>query len=316
MKANDNQFVWAEKYRPNTIAECILPKAIKDRFQGFVDQGDVPTMLLVGGSGLGKTTAAIAMCEQLDVDWIKIPASSAGGIDTLRTRVSNFASSISFKGKRKYVILDEADGLSFVAQPALRNVIDDFADNCGFILTANYQNRIIEHIKSRCTVIEFVPGPEAGVLAQQFFDRVTQILDAEGVTNYDKKAVQSLIVKHFPDWRRILNELQSAASTGGVGPEVLLDNREISIKELVLLMKAGKFSAIRQWAADNVSSDYQAIYREFYDTAKEHFKDSYIPELVMLIAQYMWKSTTVFDQEINFVAFATEVMLTAREQWK
>ncbi len=317
MKINDDQFVWPEKYRPNTVAECIFPQPLKDRFQGFVNQGDVPPWLLLGTSGIGKTTIARAMLDELDVDYIKVPSSLEGGIDTIRTKIAGFAASVAFKGNRKYVILDEADGLTYNAQPALRNFIDDYADNCGFIFTANFGNRIIEPLHSRCSVIEFAIGREdKPAIAKQFYERVIQILEAEGVTNYNKEAIASLIKKHFPDWRRILNELQSAAATGTVGPEVLLNRREISVKELLQYMKDGKFSAIRQWAADNISTDYAALYRDFYDVANSYFKAVYIPELVLLIAKYMVQCSQVFDQEINFVAFATEVMLTAREQWK
>jgi DNA polymerase III delta prime subunit len=317
MESHLDQFVWAEKYRPTKVADCILPKSIKDKFQGFVDQKNVPTLLECGPPGTGKTTTAIAMLTELDCNFLKIPATLKGGIDVLRTDITNFASSVSFKGTRKYVILDEADYLTHLTQPALRNFIDDYADNCGFIFTANYRNRIIEPLQSRCHIVEFNIGKsDAPQLATQFMHRVGEILDAEHI-KYDKATIAALIRKHFPDWRRILNELQgAAAATGEIGPSVLVNARELGIKELIGLMKDNKFSAIRQWAADNVSTDYAQLYREFYDSANEYFKPIFIPELVLLIAKYMTQSSMVFDQEINFVAFATELMIGAKEQWK
>lgn len=317
MQLDDTQFVWAEKYRPNQVRNCILPKTLKDRFQGFVEQKNVPPLLLCGPPGTGKTTVAQAMLEELDCDYIKVPASLKGNIDTLRTDITNFASTVSFRSSRKYVILDEADYLTHLTQPALRNFIDDYADNCGFIFTANYRNRIIEPLQSRCTVVEFHIGKsDAAELSKQFFKRISDILKQEKI-KFDPPVVASLINKHFPDWRRILNELQSsAAASGSITSEVLVNTRELSIKELVEMMKGKKFSSIRQWAADNVSTDYAQLFREFYDTANDNFQSPFIPELVLLIAKYMVQSATVFDQEINFVAFATEVMISAEGQWK
>ena len=318
IQTNDDQFVWAEKYRPNKVVDCILPKLLKDRFQGFVDKKNIPTLLLCGGPGTGKTTVAQAMLEELDCNYLKVSATLKGNIDTLRTDITRFASSVSFKGTRKYVILDESDYLTHVTQPALRNFIDDYVDNCGFIFTANYRNRIIEPLQSRCSIIEFHIGKDdAPGLATQFMKRVFEILESEGVKKYDKAAIAGLIKKHFPDWRRILNELQSAASaTNEIGPEILANASEISIKELIGYLKEGKFSTIRQWAADNVSTDYQQIYREFYDVANEYFVPVFIPELVLLLAKYMTQSAAVFDQEINFVAFCVELMISAKGQWK
>lgn len=318
LQAVDNQFVWSEKYRPNKVEQCILPQTLKDRFQGFVDKKNIPTLLLCGGPGCGKTTVAQAMLEELDCNYLKIPATLKGNIDTLRTDITRFASSVSFKGTRKYVILDEADYLTHLTQPALRNFIDDYVDNCGFIFTANYRNRIIEPLQSRCTIVEFnISKNDAPALAIQFIKRVYEILDNEGVKKYDKAAIAGLIKKHFPDWRRILNELQSAAAANNeIGPEILNNASEISIKELLGLIKENRFTAIRQWAAENVSTDYQQLYREFYDITNEYFIPTFVPELILLLAKYMTQSASVFDQEINFVAFCVELMVSSKGQWK
>ena len=317
MEHNPEHFIWESKYRPHKVSDCILPKKIKDTFQGFVDVGDVPNLLLVGAPGCGKTTSALAMLEELDCNYMKIPASLRGNIDTLRNEITNFASSVSFKGNRKFVILDEADYLTHITQPALRNFMDEYSENCGFILTANYGNRIIDAIaKSRCIPIEFnIPKEEAAKLATQFLKRVVTIFENEGIKDYDKNAVAALIAKYFPNWRRILGELQRYSILGPIDMGIMTNVREVSIKELVKLMKDRQnWSKIRQWAAENASTDYAQLFREFYDTANEYFKPSFIPQLVLILAKYITQSAMVFDQEINFVACCTEIMVEA--EWR
>jgi len=316
MHHNPDEFIWEQKYRPHKVADCILPKRIKDAFQEFVNLKNVPNLLLVGPHGTGKTSSSIAMLEELDCNYLKVPAALRGNIDTLRTEITNFASSVSFKGGRKYVILDEADSLTHATQQALRNFMDDYSDNCGFILTANYSNRIIAPIaESRCIPVQFfVPKEEAAQLASQFMKRVISIFEQEGIKEYDKNAVAALISKYFPNWRRILGELQRYSVIGPIDMGIMTNVKEASIKELVKLLKDKNFTKVRQWAADNVSTDYAELYREFYDTAKEHFQPQYVPQLVLTLAKYITQSAMVFDQEINFVAFCTELMLEA--EWK
>lgn len=314
--SDPHQFVWEEKYRPHKVADCILPAKLKETFQGFVDRGDVADLLLVGLPGTGKTTVARAMLEEIDCDYLFVPASLKGGIDTLRNEVQGFASSVSFKDKRKFVILDEADYLTYATQPALRNFMDLYKENCGFILTANYGNRIIPAIHSRCPPIEFhIPKSEIPVLATQFLKRLVEILDIEKI-QFDKKVLAALITRYFPDWRRVINELQRYAVQRGLIDEgILVDLKAVSIKELSGFMKEKNFTAVRKWAAENIQTlDDNVFYREFYDKSNEFFSISYVPQLVVLLAKYEYQSNFVFSKEINFVAFCVECMIDA--QWK
>ncbi len=306
-------FLWVEKYRPKTVEECILPAGIKNTFLDMQKQGNVPNLLLAGGPGVGKTSVVQALFDSLNCDYTIIPASTKGNIDTLRTEITSFASSMSFKGKRKYVILDEADYLTHVTQPALRNVMNEFARNCGFVLTVNYLNKIIEPLQSRCSVIEFnIPKNDKPKLAREFFLRVQDILNHEGI-QYNKEALATVINKYFPDWRRILNELQRYSVSGNIDTGIL-SLHTVSIQELVDYLKLKNFTKVRQWIAENLNNDQQVIFRTFYDESKEFFTLEYIPELVVILAKYQHYGAFSLDAEINLAAAMTEIMVTAN--WK
>jgi DNA polymerase III delta prime subunit len=303
------EFLWVEKYRPKTIEETILPQELKTTFQQFVDQKNIPNLILSGSAGVGKTTVARAMLEQLECDYIIINGSMNGGIDTLRNDIQNFASTMSLYGGRKYVILDEADYLNANStQPALRNFMEEFSKNCGFILTCNFKNRIIEPLHSRCSVIDFkISKKDMAKLAGQFFKRVQTILETEGVV-YDKPVVAEIIQKYFPDWRRVLNELQRYSATGKIDSGILANIQETSIKELVDLLKDRNFTEVRKWIMQNMDQDQNHIFRKFYDSAKDYFKKESIPELVLLISQFQYQAAFAADPEINLAAFFVKVM--------
>lgn len=305
-----DDFLWVEMYRPPTVADTILPQALKQTFQQFVTDGAIPNLLLTGKAGMGKTTVAKAMLDELSCDYIVINGSLNGNIDTLRNDIQQFASSISLNGGRKYVILDEADYLNpNSTQPALRNFIEEFSKNCGFILTCNYKNRIIPELHSRCSVIEFkIPSTEKPKLAAKFFKRVTDILASQKVV-FDEKAVAAVVEKHFPDFRRTLNELQRYAACGRIDAGILVNHTDFTLKELVGYMKNKDFTNVRKWVGQNVDVDVNVLFRKFYDTAADHLKPASIPQLVLIIAEYQYKQAFVADNEINTVAFLTEVMV-------
>lgn len=310
----NKDFLWVEKYRPNTIDECILPDTLKSTFQTFVDNGEIPNLLLTGGPGIGKTTVAKAMLEQLGCDYIIINGSMNGNIDTLRTEIKDFASTISFAGNRKYVILDEADYLNPQStQPALRNFMEEFSKNCGFILTCNFKNRIIEPLHSRCSVVEFkITSAEKQQMAMQFFKRVNHILDSEQVT-YDKKVVAEVITKYFPDFRRVLNELQRYSATGKIDTGMLV-NYDTGVEDLITLLKGKKFDDMRKWVAANTDVDTATIFRKLYDSLSKHMKPASVAQTIVTLADYQYKSAFVADNEINTVACFTEIMMDA--DWK
>ena len=305
-----DQFLWVEKYRPKTIEDTILPAELKTVFQRFVTDGTIPNLLLCGSAGVGKTTVAMAMLEEVGADYILINGSLNGNIDTLRNEIANYASTISFTGGRKYVILDEADYLNANStQPALRGFIEEFSKNCGFILTCNFKNRIIDPLHSRCSVIDFKIGKaDKAKLAMQFMKRVGTILDAEGVA-YDKAVVAEVIQKYFPDWRRVLNEFQRYAASGAIDSGILANMTEASIKDLILNMKSKNFTEVRKWAKNNLDTDVNYLYNEFYETAAEYVDPAYIPALVILIAKYQYQNSFAANSEINFVAFCAETMI-------
>lgn len=307
---NDREeFLWVEKYRPRKIADCVLPTELKSTFQQFVDNGSIPNLLLTGGAGVGKTTVARAMLEEVDSNYIVVNGSLNGNIDTLRNEISQFASTVSFKGGRKYVILDEADYLNGNStQPALRNFMEEYSNNCGFILTCNFRNRIIEPLHSRCSVIDFkINKSDMPKLAGQFFKRVITILEAENV-EYDKAVVAEVIQKHFPDWRRVLNELQRYSATGKIDSGILVNLKDESFKALVDLLKAKNFVEMRKWVGENSDTDPTQLFRKMYDSSHQYVKSSSIPELVLIISDYQYKAAFVADQEINTVAAMTTIM--------
>lgn len=302
--------LWVERYRPHTVADTILPASLKATFQQFVDQKNIPNIMLSGPPGVGKTTIARAMLEELDCDYIVINGSMNGNIDTLRNEIMNFASAVSLTGGRKYVILDEADYLNANStQPALRNFMEEYSRNCGFILTANFPNRIIPPLHSRCPPIHFIIGKEdKPKMAAQFMRRSLEILDAENV-KYDKAVVAAVVQKYFPDWRRALNELQRYSTTGSIDSGILTDLRETSIKDLIPLFKNKQFTEIRKWVAENSDQDQNAIYRKLYDQSSSIMKPNSIPILVLTIAKYSYQGTFAADPEITMMACFTEIMI-------
>lgn len=305
-----NEILWVEKYRPVTIEDCILPSELKQTFQQFVDNEQIPNLLLTGTAGVGKTTIAKAMLEQIGCTYMMINGSEESGIDTLRTKIKNFASTVSMDGKRKYVILDEADYLNPQStQPALRGFIEEFSKNCGFILTCNFRNRIIEPLHSRCSTIEFrIPNEEKPKLAMGFMKRVQHILETENV-NSNEKVVADVINKFFPDWRRCLNELQRYSATGSIDAGILVNLSDTSIKELVSFIKDKDFKSCREWVVHNLDNDPHRVYRRIYDSLFGNVPDSAIPHCVLILGNYSYKSAFVADQEINLLACLTEMMI-------
>jgi DNA polymerase III delta prime subunit len=304
------EFLWVEKYRPVTIQDTILPENLKQTFQEFVNQGNIPNLLLSGSAGCGKTTVARAMLEELGCDYIVINGSLNGNIDTLRNEIMQFASSVSLMGGRKYVILDEADYLNpNSTQPALRNFMEEFSRNCGFILTCNFKNRIIEPLQSRCSVVEFkIKKTDVPALAAQMMKRLCYILDTESVV-YDKAVLVELIKKHYPDWRRVINELQRYSVTGKIDSGLLANITESSYKDLVRFLKQKDFTNTRKWVAENIDTDATAIFRTLYDTASQYVSKNSVPNLVLILAKYQYQAAFVSDHEINLTACLTEMMI-------
>lgn len=310
MNAFLEHILWVEKYRPRKISDTILPAELKSTFQQFVDQKKVPNLILSGGSGVGKTTVARAMLEELGCDYIIINGSMNGNIDTLRNEILNFASSVSLSGGRKYVILDEADYLNANStQPALRNFMEEFSRNCGFILTCNFKNRIIQPLHSRCSVIDFKVGKkDMAKLAVQFLKRTECILKSENV-EYDKAVVVSVIESFFPDWRRVLNELQRYSALGKIDSGILSSFQNVSMQELFAAMKAKKYDEVRKWVHENSDQDQNAIFRSVYEASETYVAKKTVPLLVLKIADYQYKAAFVADQEINLLAFFVELMM-------
>jgi DNA polymerase III delta prime subunit len=305
-----SEFLWCEKYRPKTINECILPDAMKKTFSDIVASGEIPNMLFTGTAGLGKTTVAKAICNELDLDYILVNGSEDGNIDTLRNKIRRFASSVSLMGGYKVVILDEADYLNPQStQPALRGFIEEFSDNCRFILTCNFKNRIIEPLHSRCGVYEFnTSKKDMQKLCSKFYLRTTNILKEEGVdTNDQMKDVAELIMKHAPDWRRVLNELQRS-SVGGVLNLKTLTKTDASYDNLFKALKDKDFKKMRSWVTNNMDIDSSVIFRSIYDAMYEKVQPQSIPQLVLILADYQYKDAFVADHELNIVACMTEIM--------
>lgn len=307
MDIREEEFLWVEKFRPRTIDDCVLPADQKHIFKEMLEKGEIQNMLLCGGAGMGKTTVARALCEELDTDYMVINGSEESGIDVLRVKIKQFASTVSFSGKAKVVILDEADYLnpnSF--QPALRAFMEEFSANCRFILTCNYKHRIIPALHSRCAVIEFkLLKEDKPKIAGQFFKRVCAILKHQGI-QFDQKVVAKVVEKHFPDYRRTLNELQRYSASGVIDEGILVNMSDTNINELIASLREKDWKKMRGWVVNNIDSEPSTIFRKLYDTLTVDVVE--IPQLILILADYSYKSAFVSDQEINLVACLTEIM--------
>ena len=306
----NTEFLYVEKYRPQTIEDTILPQRLKDTFKDFVKQGEIPNLMLCGSAGVGKTTVAKALCNEMGADYIVINGSDEGRlIDTLRTKIKNFASTVSLGGSAKVVILDEADYISADSvQPALRNFIEEFSANCRFIFTCNYKNRIIPPLHSRTTVIDFTLTPtDKQTLAVQFLGRLKEICDAESI-KFDEKVLVELIMKFFPDFRRCLNEVQRYGVSGEIDTGLLSTLNEEKLTPLINMMRDKNWGGMRKWAGQNSDNDFNTLYRKLFNTLEQTLEPSSIPAAVLLIADYQYKSAFAMDSEINFVACLTEIM--------
>jgi DNA polymerase III delta prime subunit len=303
------QYLWNEKYRPQTIDECILPQSMKDTFRQFIDSGELPNFLFAGTAGVGKTTVAKALCNEIGAEYLFINGSEESGIDVLRSKIKSFASSVSLTAAKKVVILDEADYLNpNSTQPALRGFIEEFSNNCRFIFTCNFKNRIIEPLHSRCAVVEFkIENKDKPKIAAGFYRRVIDILSHENV-EADSKVVAELITKYFPDYRRILNELQRYSVSGKIDSGILVNLGEESYKELFKNMSARNFNEVRKWVGKNSDMDSSELYRALYDRASDVIDQGSIPQLVLILADYQYKAAFVADREINTMAALTEIM--------
>ena len=307
--SRDEMFLWVEKYRPQKIDDCVLPDGLKKTFKEYVAQGELPNFLFTGTAGVGKTTVAKALCNEIGAEYMMINGSEESGIDTLRTKIKGFASTVSLTDAKKVVILDEADYLNANStQPALRGFIEEFANNCRFILTCNFKNRIIEPIHSRCAVVEFkIDSAEKQKIAAAFYRRIADILSFEHV-EFDPKVVAELITKHFPDYRRILNELQRYSVSGKIDSGILVNMSEESFRSLVKLLKEKDFTEVRKWVAKNSDADTTSLFRELYDSAAQTIEPNSIPQLVLILADYQYKAAFVADHELNIMAALTEIM--------
>lgn len=305
----NEEFLWVEKYRPHTIADTILPDNLKKTFQTFVDNKNIPNLLLAGSAGVGKTTVARAMLEELGCDYMIINGSLEGrSIDTLRNEIANFASSVSFTGGRKYLIIDEADYLGRDMQPALRNFMEDLSSNCGFIFTCNFKAKIIAPLHSRCSVIDFKLNKEDRVkVAAQFMKRIQHILKTENVT-YDNAVVAEVLKKYFPDWRRVLNELQRYSATGSIDTGILGNMNDETIEQLLKHLKDKNFSAVRKWIGENPDVSVDELFKKFYDIASERMHPQSIPELITILADHQYKAAFVASQEINLASCMAHIM--------
>ena len=306
-----NDILWVEKYRPKLVDQCVLPDNTQKVFSEIVEKGEIPNLLLTGSPGIGKTTIAKALCNQLECDWLMINGSDEGRmIDTLRTTITNFASTVSLSGGKKVLIIDEADYMNPESvQPAMRGSIEQFSANCRFIFTCNFKNRIIPALHSRCSVVDFkIKKDDKPVLAQRFLKIATGILDKESV-KYKPDVVAQLIMKHFPDFRRVINELQKHAVGGTIDEDILTQASEENLKELFVALKKKDFGTMRKWVAENIDNDHVRLYRQIYDSLYNKFEKKSIPQAVLTIADYSYKAAFVADQEVNMVACLTEMMM-------
>ena len=301
------EFLFVEKYRPQTIEDCILPEGLKETFQKIVEKGELPNMMFTGSAGVGKTTVARALCNELDLDYMMINGSEDGNIDTLRGKIKQFASTVSLQGGQKVVILDEADYLNPQStQPALRGFIEEFSSNCRFILTCNFKNRIIDPLHSRCSIYEFNLGNKAE-MAQAFMARLQFILDSEHII-YDNAVIAELIMKYIPDWRRVINECQRYGMSGHIDTGILVTLSETSIKGLMEDLKAKNFKKMRKWVTDNIDVESSKLFRMIYDNMTDYVEPQSIPQVVLILADYSYKDSFVADHELNVVACMTEIM--------
>jgi DNA polymerase III delta prime subunit len=309
------EFLWVERYRPQYVKDTILPEQLKTVFQKIVESGELPNMLFTGSAGLGKTTVAKALCKELELDYIVINGSEEGNIETLRGKIKQFASSVSLSGGYKVCILDEADYLNPQStQPALRGFIEEFSNNCRFILTCNFKNRIIDPLHSRCSVYEFNSDRKTlAALSMQMVSRLENILTEEKI-EYDRNAIAQVILKHGPDWRRVLNECQRYAISGKIDAGILVNLSDTSYKNLFGYLKAKDFKKMRQWVTNNIDTDVSAVFRGIYDRMESSIKPTSIPQLVLILADYQYKNAFVADHELNAVACMTEIMANVEFQ--
>ena len=308
-----DEFIWVEKYRPKTVEDCILPETTKNTFKEFLKKGEIPNLLLSGPPGVGKTTVAKALCTELGVDYYVINGSDEGRfLDTVRNQAKNFASTVSLQGmdaQHKVIIIDEADNTSNDVQLLLRAFIEEFAGNCRFIFTCNYKNKILEPLHSRTTVVEFgIRGKDRQSIAAQFFKRLQEILDSEGI-EYDNKVLVELINKHFPDWRRVLNEIQRYSVSGKIDAGILASFSDVAVNELVKNLKTKNFAEVRKWIVSNLDNDTTVLLRRIYDSLYEALVPGSIPAAVLVLAKYQYQGAFVADQEINMLACLTEIMV-------
>jgi len=304
----DQHILWVEKYRPAKVEDCILPDAIKKTFQEYVNRKEIPNLLLSGSAGVGKTTIAKALCEEVGCDYLVINGSDENGVDTIRVKIKSYASSMSLLGGRKVIILDEADYLTVNAQAILRASIEEFSGNCSFIFTCNFKNRIIDPIHSRCTVVDFKINGSKPKMAAQFFKRVEWILEQEGII-YDKPVVAEVITKYFPDNRRILNELQRYSVGGTIDKGLLASVSDVMLTELINSLKAKDFAGARKWVTNNLDNDPVRIFRTMYDKLYEVLKPNSVPQMVLILAKYQYQAAFAADHEINLMACLTEIMV-------
>jgi len=305
--------LWVERYRPKTIAECILPDEYKNTFQSYVDRKEIPHLLLCGTAGVGKTTVAKAMCEEIGCDYLMINGSDESGIDTFRMKIKNYASAMSLTGSKKVIIIDEADYLNpNSTQPAMRAAMEEFAHNCTFIMTCNFKNRIIEPLHSRCAVIEFkLRKEERPKMAAAFMKRAAEILKTEKVP-FEPSILAEVVKKYFPDYRRVLNELQRYSVSGKIDAGILTNLADVSIGELVMALRDQNFSAMRKWVADNGTDDPAVLYRKIYNSLYDIMDKTTIPNAVIILAKYQYQSAFVADQELNLTACLTELMVECK----
>lgn len=305
-----DEYLWVEKYRPKSVSDCILPDRIKKVFQSYVDTTNIPNLMLTGSAGVGKTTVAKAMCEEIGLNYLFINSSEERGIDMLRTKIRGYASTISLTGGRKVIILDEADYLTPDAQAALRGAVEEYSDNCSFIFTCNFKSRLLDALHSRCSVIDFsLKADEKPRMAAQLFQRLSNILTNEKV-EYDKQVLIKIVEKFFPDYRRTLNELQRYSSGGSIDAGTLAQISDVrKIADLVGYLKESNFAEMRKWVVTNSDIEPSRIYRKVYDSLYEYFKPASIPQAVVILARYQYQSAFVSDQEINLVACLTEIMV-------